>query len=122
MDDVDESLTAEEKQMAMIAHVLGPVAGFLGPLAILLIKGEESAFVKYHAMQSLVFQAIYMASIFIFVLPIALCTFGFGTFLIFPLIPLVWVGEIWAALEANKGKWTGFPGFAMVGLPPERLE
>jgi uncharacterized membrane protein len=121
MDDIDDTLTAEEKQMAMIAHILGPIAGFLGPLAILLIKGEESAFVKYHATQSLILQAVYMAVIFIFVLPLAICTFGMGTFLIFPLIPLIWVAEIWAALEANKGRWVGFPGVANTGLPPDRL-
>lgn len=53
--------TSEERTWALIAHVGTLVAawfamGFLCPLVIMLTKGNESAFVRRHAVESLNFQ------------------------------------------------------------------
>ena len=53
--------TQEERNWAMAAHVGTFVAawfamGFLAPLIIMLMKGNESAFVRRHAVESLNFQ------------------------------------------------------------------
>ncbi len=37
---------ADEKVMGMLAHILGAVTSFLGPLIIWLIKKDESPFVE----------------------------------------------------------------------------
>jgi hypothetical protein len=57
-------LEKEEKWIAVMAHLLGPVIaifvdplfGFLGPLIILMVKGKESSFVKHHAKEALNYQ------------------------------------------------------------------
>lgn len=109
-------LTAEDKQMAMIAQGSG-LFGFIGPLIIYAIKGNESEFVKYHSMQALILQCIYLGVVLIIILPLSVCTFGLGSMLIFPLIPVVYGAHIWAAMKANEGEWFGFPGIAHIGLP-----
>ena len=43
-------MTQDERTMAMLAHLLGIVTGFLGPLVIWLIKKDQSKFVAYHAL------------------------------------------------------------------------
>src|SRR5438094_7023424 len=63
--------TADERTMAMVAHLLG-AAGYLlsfgalswlGPLLIYLFKREQSRFVAFHALQSLAFQLGWIAII-----------------------------------------------------------
>ena len=45
--------------MALLAHLLQVFSGFIGPLVIFLVK-KDSKFVKYHALQCLIWQAAYM--------------------------------------------------------------
>ena len=67
--------TSEEKNWALAAHVGTLVAawfamGFLAPLIIMLVKGNDSAFVRRHAVESLNFQIsllIYLVISFILV-------------------------------------------------------
>jgi uncharacterized Tic20 family protein len=54
------TVTAEERNWAMAAHLSGFVAaylalGFLGPLVVLLTAGNRSAFVRRHAVEALNF-------------------------------------------------------------------
>ncbi|MEZ4322381.1 MAG: DUF4870 domain-containing protein [Myxococcota bacterium] len=110
--------TDEEKQMAMIAHLAG-IAGIIGPLIVFAVKGNESTFVRYHAIQSLLFEFAYLGFVFIVIIPVSLCTFGFGSFLIFPIIPIVLGAHVWAGLKAQKGEWHGYPGVSGIGMPAE---
>jgi hypothetical protein len=48
-------ITADERNMAALAHGLAIVFGFLGPLLIMLIKGEQSQFVKDQSKEALNF-------------------------------------------------------------------
>ena len=48
--------TQDDRNMAMIAHLLGIVLGFLGPLIIWLIKKEQSPFVEDQSKEALNFQ------------------------------------------------------------------
>jgi uncharacterized Tic20 family protein len=67
--------TSEEKNWALAAHVGTLVAawfamGFLAPLIIMLVKGNDSAFVRRHAVESLNFQIsllIYLVISFILI-------------------------------------------------------
>jgi uncharacterized Tic20 family protein len=123
--------TQEERTMAFFAHLLQIFTGFMGPLVILVIK-QNSPFVKFHALQALMWQLCYMAlflSGFAFVFfaafvgvfheisrphnPSAFPAF----FLLFPLLWLFAVGS-WVAnvilgavygIKANRGEWASYP-------------
>jgi uncharacterized Tic20 family protein len=51
--------TADERKMAMLAHVLQLFGGFIAPLIIFLIK-KDSKFVRFHALQPLIWQCVLM--------------------------------------------------------------
>jgi uncharacterized Tic20 family protein len=123
--------TQEERTMAFFAHLLQIFTGFMGPLVILVIK-QNSPFVKFHALQALMWQLCYMAfflSGFAFVFFAAFVgvfheisrphnpsTFP-AFFLLFPLLWLFAVGG-WVAnvilgavygIKANRGEWASYP-------------
>lgn len=101
----------DDKMMAMLAHILPIVAGFIGPLIILLVKGEESPFVKFHALQSLIFTAAWT----VLILVVYFLTCGLGIILILPLLPVVWAGQVYIGIQANNGKWMGYPLMDQMG-------
>ncbi|MEZ6187129.1 MAG: DUF4870 domain-containing protein [Planctomycetota bacterium] len=99
-------VTSDEKTLAMLAHLLVLVAGFVGPLVIYLVKKDESRFVGEHARDALNFQ--------ITVVLAALCCIPLVFVLIgIPLIFAVSIGSlvctILAAVEASKGNFYRYP-------------
>jgi len=129
-----EEPTADERTMAMLAHLLMAFTGFIGPVVILCAR-KDSRFVKFHSLQALVGHTIYMVFIFVFV---AVCIAGIALFLVqHPLqphgpgqpppafvflFPLVWLGFMcgWVvnlilgvvyAVKANRGEWATYPIF-----------
>jgi uncharacterized membrane protein len=123
--------TQDERTMAVLAHVLQLVGGWIGPLVIFLIK-RQSRFVSFHALQVLflhlacvVVAAVLVAGGFIsFLLAIALHHGAnnappLGIFILFPLL---WLGFIvtWAVtvviaivygIKAGRGEWAEYPVF-----------
>jgi uncharacterized Tic20 family protein len=55
--------TQDERTMAFLAHLLQVFTGFIAPLVIFCVK-QDSRFVKFHALQSLIWQLCYMAVFF----------------------------------------------------------
>jgi uncharacterized protein len=131
--------TQDERSMAFIAHLLQIFTGFMGPLVILVIK-QNSLFVKFHALQALMWQLCYMA---LFLGGFALCFFAMfvgvfheisrshnpstfpAFFLLFPLLWLFVMGG-WVAnvilgvvygVKANRGEWAGYPFIGKWCLP-----
>ncbi|MCU0876340.1 MAG: DUF4870 domain-containing protein [Pirellulaceae bacterium] len=105
--------TADERQWALLAHLSGLIASFLGgmsflgPLIVWLIKKDQSAFVADQAKEALNFQiAVTIALVVSFAIGAATCV-GFL------LIPVVGIGSlvfaIIAAMEANKGVVYRYP-------------
>jgi hypothetical protein len=105
--------TADERQWALLAHLSGLIASFLGgmsflgPLIVWLIKKDQSAFVADQAKEALNFQiAVTIALVVSFAIGAATCV-GFL------LIPVVVIGSlvfaIIAAMEANKGVVYRYP-------------
>ena len=76
--------------MAMLAHVLMILSGFIGPLIIYCIKKDESRFVGFHALQAIYFSIIGFA--------LALVTCGLGSILVI-------IYGIILAIKSNDGKW-----------------
>jgi uncharacterized Tic20 family protein len=50
--------TQDERNMAMLAHVLQLFGGFIAPLIIFLVK-RDSRFVRFHALQPLIWHATF---------------------------------------------------------------
>jgi uncharacterized protein len=123
--------TKDECTMAFLAHLLQVFTGFLAPLIIFLVK-QDSRFVKFHALQSLIWQLFYMVAtfgtfiaFFIFMIAGAIHSGAMGHnqspppgFLIF--FPLIWVVFLggWVinlvlgivyGIKANRGEWAGYP-------------
>jgi uncharacterized Tic20 family protein len=122
--------TKDECTMALLAHLLQVFSGFIGPLIIFLVK-KDSKFVKYHALQCLIWQAAYMVIgigamvvFFIFMIGSAMhAPHGVPNqpppafVFLFPVIWLFWMGGwvvnlilgIVYGIKANQGEWAGYP-------------
>jgi uncharacterized protein len=124
--------TQDERTMAFLAHLLQVFTGFIAPLVIYCVK-QDSRFVKFHALQSLIWQLCYMALLFggmIFFFFSIFATVFHGasgghapnapppTFIFFfPFFWLFWMLG-WVAnvilgivygIKANRGEWAGYP-------------
>lgn len=54
-DRFDGQITPDEKTMGMLAHLLGILTGFVGPLIIWLIKKDESQYIAEQSKEALNF-------------------------------------------------------------------
>jgi uncharacterized Tic20 family protein len=114
MSDLPEP-TTEEKTMAMLCHLSGFVFPIWGPLILMLVKAD-SAFIKYHAIQALVFQAVSSVIVFMIVFVGLMVTFG----LCFPIVFVAFLpmlGGLMLGLRANEGRWDGYPLMESLGRP-----
>ncbi len=101
---------SDERTMGMLAHILGGVVSFLGPLIIWLIKKDESPFVNDQGKEALNFQITvtigYVVCIIIGLIPWVGCVTAI-------LVPALLIGNlvfaILGGLEANKGKVYRYP-------------
>ncbi len=106
-------VTADDRNMAMLCHLLSILTGFVGPLILWLVKKDESPFINHHGREALNFQiTVLLASIVLFGLTFALM-FVFVGILLLPLLialPIAaLVAEIMACMAANRGEWHRYP-------------
>ena len=109
--------TAEERNWALASHVGTFVAawfamGFIAPLVILLIKGNDSAYVRRHAVESLNFQIsllIYSGVALLF----SILTIGLGLIIVIPVGIAAFVAAlvflIQASIKAANGEDYRYP-------------
>lgn len=118
------SISSEERQWAMFAHLSALIGGiltsgwagsigcFIGPLIIWLVKKDSMPFVDDQAKEALNFN-ITVAIAFFALFVIGLLTLGVGFVLAIPLwilIGIAWlVLTIIAAIKANEGKAYRYP-------------
>ncbi|MEM7578140.1 MAG: DUF4870 domain-containing protein [Planctomycetota bacterium] len=94
--------TDDDKNMAMLAHLLGIILSVVGPLIIWLIKKDESKFVDQEGKEALNFQlTVFIA--YLILVPVTVITCGFGVFLYFPVWVAALILAIVAALKAKDG-------------------
>ena len=103
--------SSEERNWALAAHIGTLVAawfamGFLAPLAVLLLKGNSSPFVRRHAVESLNFQLtllvyLVVSVILVFVLVGVLLLIALGVFAL--------VAVILATVAASNGRDYRYP-------------
>ncbi len=103
--------TDQERTWALAAHIGSFLAayvalGFLCPLVVLLVKGNDSPFVRHHAIESLNFQitaAILTVVFFILIFVVI------GIFLLVALGIAYVVLVIMATVAASRGEWYRYP-------------
>ncbi|HWX55002.1 MAG TPA: DUF4870 domain-containing protein [Verrucomicrobiae bacterium] len=125
--------TQDEKTMALFAHLLQLIVGWIGPLVMFLIK-RESRFVSFHALQALLLQVALVIGIMVFAMFGMLLTFltvastavhqppghvdpPVGIFLMILLIWIVAIGSwilvlvsaIVYGIKASHGEWAEYP-------------
>ncbi|MFJ2031033.1 DUF4870 domain-containing protein [Streptosporangium sp. NPDC087985] len=96
----------DDTTMAMLAHLLGLLTWFVGPLVLYLVKKDESPYVRTQAAEALNFQlTLLIAYTVSWVLAFVLIGFV--------LMFVVWIGSIiWmilAAVAANRGENYRYP-------------
>ena len=103
--------TQEERTWALVSHI-GCLVGamvalaFLVPLVIMLVKGNESAFVRAHAVESLNFQL----SMLIYGLVGAVLLLVLVGFILLPVLAVLWlVFVILATMRASEGRPYRYP-------------
>ncbi|WAC18252.1 DUF4870 domain-containing protein [Luteolibacter sp. SL250] len=107
------AITPDERNMAMLCHLLSILTGFIGPLILWLVKKDESPFINHHGREALNFQiTIFFAYLALFGLTMVLMIVFIGVLLIplliaLPLLALV--AEIMACMAANRGEWHRYP-------------
>ena len=85
---------------------------FLGPLLVLLIQGNKSAFVRRHAIESLNFQITLLIALAAGIV-LSVVTLGLGLIIVLPvglvvgILALVWI--IMAGIKANNGEDYRYP-------------
>ncbi|WNG37634.1 DUF4870 domain-containing protein [Archangium minus] len=106
--------TAEEKQWAMLAHVLTlapyviamPFIGFVGPLVIRSTKGAQSGWVDNHAKESLNFQITLLIG---YVVSLVTACIGVGLVLGVVIALFGLVMTIIAGIKAYNGEVFRYP-------------
>ena len=96
----------EERTWSLLAHIGTIVLGFLAPLIVLLVKGNDSRIVRENSVESLNFQITvaigYVASSILMIILIG-----------FILLPIIWIGAvvfaILATIAASKGEPYKYP-------------
>ena len=103
--------TSEERNWGMGAHLGSFVAAYVGlglfaPMLVLLVKGNDSAFIRRHAVESLNFQLNALVYIILFVI-LAFVLIGFVLLPIYALFYLVVV--ILAGIRASQCEEYRYP-------------
>jgi uncharacterized membrane protein len=116
--------------MAVLAHALQIVGGWIAPLVIFLVK-KDSLFVRFHALQALLLQGVYLVCAIIFgfgwmiffisaVLPHLQDKSASPPAAIFAFVPVLWlfimgywvvilVCVIVFSIKAGRGEWAEYP-------------
>jgi uncharacterized membrane protein len=126
---LEADTTSDERTMAVLAHALQVVGGWIAPLIIFLVK-RQSRFVSFHALQVLFMRLVLLVVngclMTFWIVGIVLTisrthgsqnAFPTSLFLIFPIF---WLGfmAIWAftiviaviySIKAGRGEWAEYP-------------
>lgn len=98
--------TDDEKTWGLVAHVSALVALFLGPLLALVVKGNQSKWVRAHAIEALNFSiTIFIGYMICFALSFVLI----GFCLMFPLALVAVILHIIAGVKAFQGGGYRYP-------------
>lgn len=110
-DHAMHDVTDEDRTMALLAHLLTFVGGFIAPLIIWLVFRERSEFVDHHGREALNFQISLMIWSFAAVVLSCIPLVNVLVVLLMMVGALVaCVLVVVAAIEASKGRAYRYPG------------
>jgi uncharacterized Tic20 family protein len=100
--------TSDERTLAMLSHILTvvPGVGILAPLVIYLLKNRESAFVAYHAKESLNFQITIFILYFISIILIIVLV---GVLMVWVIGIVNVILAVVATIKASENKLYRYP-------------
>ena len=98
--------TDDEKLWGLLAHVLALVSLFFGPILVLVVKGNESKWVKAHAIEALNF-SITLFIAYLMCVPLVIVFIGF--FLLCPLALAGVILHLIAGVKAFQGGSYRYP-------------
>jgi len=90
----------------MLAHLGGIIIGFIAPLIVMLTKGNESPYIRYHAVEALNFQ-ILIAIGYVISSVLTIVIIGVLGFFVLPIVSIIF--SVIAGLAANKGEAYRYP-------------
>ena len=94
---VEPEITSDDKLWSAIGYPI-PIM----PIIVLLSEGKkDNPFLKYHAVQSLIFNVVIWALITV----ISIVTLGIGAIC----APLLWLAVLWPAYGAWQGQYSEIP-------------
>lgn len=103
---IETSPSKDERNLAMLAHLLGIFTGFVGALILWLVRKDEGGFAADEAKEALNFQITIAIALAASIL-LKLVLIGF---LLFPIVFIVnFIFCILAALSSSKGKAYRYP-------------
>lgn len=105
-DPVAQTPGNDDRNLAMLAHLLGIVSGFVGALIIWLIKKDQSAFIDEQGKEALNFQITILIG---FVIAGVLTIILIGALLMPVLLIVNLVFCILAAVAVSKGEHYKYP-------------
>ncbi|MFE5323594.1 DUF4870 domain-containing protein [Paenibacillus sp. NPDC056579] len=98
--------SSEERNLALLAHILCLIVGVIAPLIIYLMKKDESAYVTEHAKESLNFQI----SMIIYSIIAGILCFAIIGFVLLPILGVfALIVIIIATIRASKGQHYEYP-------------
>lgn len=106
MNDSVQAPSNDDRNLAMLAHLLGIVSGFIGALIIWLIKKDQSAFIDEQGKEALNFQ-ITVGIAAIVCIALIIVVIGIPMLLALGVANLVFI--ILGSLKANKGEAYRYP-------------
>jgi uncharacterized Tic20 family protein len=110
MSDADPpggELSSDERNFAVLAHVLGILTTFLGALIVWLIKKDNSPFVDDQAKEAMNFQiTVFIGQVVAGMLTPVL---GLGCVLLAIIVVANFILCITAAVAAGQGQWYRYP-------------
>lgn len=98
--------TEEERVWALVAHLSPAVAFFLGPLLVFLIKGNDSKFVRAHAIESLNFSITLAIG---YAISFGLTLFFIGFCMLIAIYVFAVITHILAAVKGWQGQAYRYP-------------
>jgi uncharacterized protein len=91
------SVTSDDKLWSALGYPI-PVIPII---ALLMEEKKNRPFIKFHAVQSLIFNV----ALWIAIIVVTVITFGFGGLC----APLLWLATLWPAIDSYKGNYTEIP-------------
>jgi uncharacterized protein len=136
-DSAQIPLTADERSIALLAHMLQIMLWWIAPLAIFVIK-RDSKFISFHALQALLLQIVHLlllisgVILWLGVLVIAAASAPASEhmptppefFFLMPMLWLSWMGvgitiliaAIVYGVKAGRGEWAEYPVLGALAL------